>query len=137
MKLFIADTCDYNYISDTDYHWCNNGEILMFGLFQLDKPNNISMCGIQSRKFTTNITVADIDISIDFLREMLIESVEISMQCVVDSNGNFKVDLFDTFEFNINIIIDELLENASKFDIGEKLICCGRKLNSVNNLKTI
>ena len=40
MKVFIADTKPKGYISSTDYHWCDDNDLLMFGQFQLDKPHN-------------------------------------------------------------------------------------------------
>lgn len=57
MKVFIAEKRDKGNISTTDYHWCDDNDLLMFGQFQLENGNSseVAMCGIQSRKFTTHM----------------------------------------------------------------------------------
>ena len=133
MKLFIAEDREQGYISDFDYHWCDSEELLMFGQFQTEenrKGNEVSMVGIQSRKFTTHILVKDLDIPRDFFTELVVESVERAMDCVVDELGNYIVDFGEGwgFDFNVNDMVDELIEKASNFEHGDKLICKGRKI---------
>lgn len=136
MKLFVAEKRKQGYVSETDYHWCNNDDILIFGQFQTEenlKGNEVSMCGIQSRKFTTHILVKDLDIPKDFLLELITESVEKSMNCVVNDDGSYAVDLGEGWDmkFNINSILTELTDKADKFEDGEKVICRGRTITSV------
>lgn len=136
MKLFVAEKREKGYISETDYHWCDDDDILMFGQFQTEdnrKKNEVSMCGIQSRKFTTHILVKDLDIPKEFLLELITESVEKSMNCVVNDDGSYAVDLGEGWDmkFNINDILTELVDKAEKFEEGEKVICRGRVLTGV------
>jgi len=136
MKLFVAEKREQGYVSETDYHWCNDDDILMFGQFQTEenrKVNEVSMCGIQSRKFTTHILVKDLDIPREFLLELITESVEKAMNCVVNNDDSYAVDLGEGWgmKFNINDILTELTDKAEKFEDGEKVICRGRVLTSV------
>jgi len=136
MKLFVAEKREQGYISETDYHWCKDDDILMFGQFQTEenrKGNEVSMCGIQSRKFTTHILVKDLGIPKEFLLELITESVEKAMNCVVNEDGSYVVDLGEGWDmkFNINDILTELTDKAEKFEDGEKVICIGRVLKSV------
>jgi diaminopimelate epimerase len=130
MKVFVAEKRKQGYKSPTDYHWCDDNDLLMFGQFQLGNgnPSEVSMCGIQSRKFTTHIIVKDLKIDKDFYKELITESVEKAMDCKVDRNGDFSVDIAWGFHFNINDIINELLEKASQFEDGQKVKCYGRTL---------
>lgn len=133
MKLLVADVAEHGYVSPTDYHWCNNGDLLMFGQFQLDNdnPSHVAMCGINSRKFTTHILVKNVLISKSFYRELLTDSIEKAMNCKVDANGNFDVKIAWGFHFNINDIMNELIKKASKFEEGDKLKCFGRTLAKI------
>lgn len=132
MKVFIAEPKEKGYISPTDYHWCDDNEILMFGQFQIYNRNKIdvSMCGIETRKFTTYIVVKDINIDKDFYRELITESVETSMKISIEDDGKYKVELNDGFgmEFDINDIMNELIEKANCFNSGQKVKCVGRNL---------
>jgi diaminopimelate epimerase len=132
MKVLVADNNEQGVFGD-EYHWCNNGDLLMFGEFQTEdnrKGNEISMCGIKERTFTTFITVKDLDISKDFYKELLSESVEKAMLVKINKDGWYYVDFGDDWGFNKNINdhVDELLELAEQFNIGDKLYCRGRKL---------
>lgn len=130
MKLFIADTRERGRKTDTDYHWCDDGDILMFGQFQSEegRPSEIAMCGIKSRCFTTHILVKDLKITREFFLELLSDSIEKSMKCKVERNGDYKVTIGFEFAFNINDIANELIEKANKFEDGQKVRCYGRKL---------
>lgn len=138
MKVFIAEQHTKGYISPTDYHWCNDSEILMFGQFQIYNRNaiDVSMCGIETRKFTTHIIVKDMNIDKDFYKELITESVENSMKTVIGDDGKYKVEIdkfgmeSDKFgmEFDINNIMDELIEKANMFDNGQKVKCVCREL---------
>ena len=131
MKVFVADSRPKGYVNEKDYHWCDDNELLMFGQFQLGNgnPSEVSMCGIQSRKFTTHIVVKDMDIDKDFYRELLTESVEKAMCCEIDRNGNYEIEMGFSHHFNINDIMNELLEKASHFEDGKKVKCFGRTLS--------
>jgi diaminopimelate epimerase len=133
MKLFIADTRETGNVSPTDYHWCDNGDLLMFGQFQLGNgnPSEVGMCGINSRKFTTHILVKDLDIDKDFYKEVITESIEKAMKCKIDRNGDYEIEMGWGFHFNINDIMNELLDKASKFDVGQKVKCFGRELTAI------
>jgi hypothetical protein len=133
MKLFVADKAEQGYVSATDYHWCDNGDLLMFGQFQIDNnnPSQVSMCGINSRKFTTHIVVKNVLISKDFYRELLTDSIEKSMNCKIDRNGDYSIDIAWGFHFNVNEIMKELIEKASQFEVGDKIKCFGRKLTKI------
>ena len=134
MKIFVADVAKQGKVTDTDYHWCEDGEILTFGVFQTGSPNDVSMCGIKTRKYTTNIVVKDMKFGIDFLRELITESIERSMKCDVDSDGNFTIHMVsDNIEFNINDITKELVSKASRFEDGQKVSCIGREITIKNN----
>ena len=133
MKVFIADTRPQGKISPTDYHWCDDNDLLMFGQFQLGNgnPSEVAMCGIESRKFTTHILVKEMDIDKEFYRELLTESVEKAMGCEIDRNGNYEIEMGFSHHFNINDIMNELLEKASHFEDGQKVKCFGRTLSAV------
>lgn len=131
MKVFVADSCKHGYNSPTDHHWCDNDELLMFGQFQSGNgnPSEISMCGIQSRKFTTHIVVKDMNIDKKFYLELLIESIEKAMGCKIDKNGNYEINIGFIHSFNINNIMNELLQKAEYFEDGQRVRCFGRELN--------
>lgn len=135
MKVIVADTREEGNVSSTDYHWCDDGDLLMFGQFQLGNgnPSEVSMCGIKSSKFTTHILIKDLKIDEDFYRELLIESIEKSMNCKVDEDGNYGVGFGDNWDFNFNVndIMKELLDKASKFEDGQKVKCFGRDLTPI------
>ena len=132
MKVFIAENIEKGFNTPTDYHWCDTGELLMFGQFQIGNgnPSEISMCGIQSRKFTTHIMVKDIKINRDFYMELVTESVEAAMVCTINRDGDYGIEMGFSHHFNINDIVDELLEKAANFTDGEKVKCLGRTLTS-------
>ena len=90
MKVFVAEKRENGYNSQTDYHWCDDNDLLMFGQFQLGNgnPSEVAMCGINSRKFTTHILVKNLNIDKEFYRELITESVEKAMGCKIDRNGN-------------------------------------------------
>ena len=71
MKVFVADSIEKGFVNITDYHWCDNNDLLMFGQFQLGNgnPSEVSMCGINNRKFTTHIVVRDLNIDKFFYKE--------------------------------------------------------------------
>lgn len=74
MKVFVSQVSPKGYVSELDYNWCDDGEILMFGQFQgipNINPKDVSMCGVNTRKFTTRITVKELDISKEFLTEII------------------------------------------------------------------
>ena len=102
----------------------------MFGQFQLGNgnPTEVSMCGIKSRAFTTHIIVKDLKISKNFYRELITASVEKAMDCKIDRNGDYEIVMGWGFHFNINDIMNELLEKASHFDDEQKVRCFGRTL---------
>lgn len=133
MKVFIAETKEKGYNSATDYHWCDDNDLLMFGQFQLGNgnPSEVAMCGIQSRKFTTHILVKDMKIDKDFYRELITESVEKAMGCKIDRNGNYEIEVGFSHHFNINDIMNELLEKANCFSDGGKVKCFGRTLSAM------
>jgi hypothetical protein len=131
MKVFVSENITKSYNAPDDYHWCDGDELLMFGQFtsETGTPSEVSMCGIKSRKFTTHIVVKDIKITKEFYLELLIESVERSMRCVVGENGDYGVTVGFDFQFNIYDIMNELLDKADKFDTGDKIRCYGRILS--------
>ena len=133
MKVFVADNVEKGEVTSTDYHWCDNEDLLMFGVFQLGNgnPSEVSMCGVKSRKFTTHIIVKDLDIDEDFYRELLTNSIEKGMDCEVDENGEFEVDIAFGFKFSVHDIISELLNKANEFDDEQKVSCFGRTLTKV------
>jgi len=133
MKLFVADTREKGNKSPTDYHWCDDSDLLMFGQFQIGNgnPSEVGMCGINSRKFTTHILVKDININKEFYKEMITESVEDTMKCKIDGSGDYEIEMGFSHHFNINDIMNELLEKANKFTDGQKVRCFGRELTAI------
>ena len=136
MKVFVADIREKGKKTPIDYHWCDNGDLLMFGQFQTGNGNasEVSMCGIKSRAFTTHILVKDLNITRDFYRELITESIEMAMGCKIDRNGDYHVNIAWGFHFNINDIMNELLEKASQFDDGDKVKCFGRTLSKTGRV---
>lgn len=136
MKLFVAEKRNKGYISETNYHWCDNDDILIFGEFQTDDINNpkdVSMCGIASRAYTTHILVKDINIPYYYLFELIKDSTEKSMECYVNTEGDYIVDLGEfKAKFNIHDRIKELTEKANKFNDGDKVICRGRTITKID-----
>lgn len=131
MKVFVAPYPGINYISDLKYNWCNENEILTFGLFQTEAgtPSEISMCGINSRKFTTDIEIKNLDIDKQFYTELIKNSIENSMDCVIDDyTGNFEIEVGFPMSFNLFKMIEELIEKANEFQIGDIVKCYGRNL---------
>lgn len=133
MKVFIADKIEKGYINATDYHWCDDNELLMFGQFQLGNgnPSEVCMFGYDTRKGTTHIIVKDINMDKDFYKELLTESIENSMNCKIDRNGDYTINIAWGFHFNINDIINELIEKANQFEDGQKVKCFGRTLSKI------
>jgi len=137
MKLFIAEKHKKGYNSKKDYHWANNGEILMFGQFQTannrqGKGTEFSMCGIKTRKFTTHIIVKETDKTKEEIFNMILDSIEKSMKCKVNYDGTYKIDLGGfVMDGNINDIFSELIEKAEQFNDGDKVMCRGRKILKV------
>lgn len=130
MKVFVAEEQANGYINAQEYHWCDNYDLLMFGQFQLGNgnPSEVSMCGINSRKFTTFIMVKELNIDREFYKELITASVEKAMQTTIDRNGDYEIDVAWGFHFNINDIVDELLEKANKFNADDRVICRGRTI---------
>jgi len=132
MKILISDDRKCGYIHEKDYHWTKNGEVLMFGQFQTEnnrKTNEWSMLGIESRKFTTHIFVRDLPLTKQFYKEMIVDSVEKAMKTSIGNDGVYIVSFGDWgFNFNINDMVDELIQKASVFSDGDKLVCVGRIL---------
>ena len=133
MKVFVAGIREKGNNSSTDYHWCDNNDLLMFGQFQLGNgnPSEIAMCGIQSRKFTTHIIVKDLKIDKVFYKELITESIEKAMNCNIDRDGDYKIKMGFSMHFNVNDIMDELLEKANYFSDGQSVKCFGRKLSII------
>lgn len=137
MKVFVADNKKKQYVNATNYHWCADGDLLMFGQFQLGNgnPSEVSMCGINSRAFTTHIVVKDLKIDKDFYRELITESVEKAMNCTIDRNGDYSIEMGFTHHFNINDIMNELLDKADDFEDGQKVVCRGKTLMTATAAK--
>lgn len=135
MKVFVAESIEKGFVNSTDYHWCDNNDLLMFGQFQLGKgnPSEVSMCGINNRKFTTHIVVRDLQIDKFFYKELIANSVENAMGCVIDRNGDYEIEMGFSHHFNINNIMDELLEKANEFNNGQKVRCDGKTLIKIKN----
>lgn len=130
MKVFIAEPGENQFVSSTDYKWCDDGELLMFGQFQLENsnPTNVSMCGIKTRCFTTRIIVKDLEIDREFYTELLSESVEKSFDCIIAEDGTFHIDAGLASELNIHNIVSELLNKASQFSDGQRVKCIGKTI---------
>lgn len=113
--------------------WCDDNDLLMFGQFQENDVgvSNFSMCGVNSRKFTTHIVVKDLDITKEFYKELIVGSVEKGMECKIDENGLYTINFFGKFTFDINIIVEELLEKANKFQDHQKVRCLGTELFTI------
>ena len=133
MKVFVADEVASGYNGKTDYHWCDDNDLLMFGQFQLGNgnPSEVSMCGINSRHFTTHIVVRELNIDMDYYKELITDSVEASMRCKIDRNGDYEIEMGFSHHFNINDVMTELLDKANQFSDGERVSCFGRKLTSL------
>jgi hypothetical protein len=86
------------------------------------------MCGINNRKFTTHIIVKDLNIPKDFYKELLTNSVEKAMNCIIDRNGDYDIDIAWGMHFNINDVMNELLDKANYFNDGDEVQCFGRTL---------
>lgn len=129
MKVFVAKIGEKYYKSLNNYNWCDQNELLMFTQFYTSgNPSNVSMCGIKSRKFTTEIIVKDMEISKEFFKELLTESVEKAFQCTINQNGSFEIDILLKHKFNINDMIEELLQKANVFEDGQKVKCIDRDI---------
>ncbi len=133
MKIFVAAEAEEGKISDTNYHWAKNGELLMFGQFQTEegRSDEISMCGVETRKFTTHIIVKDMDIDREFFKGLIVESVERSMKCKIMEDGKYKVDIAFGFVFDIEQIIDELIKKANQFEDGQEVKYYGRTITAI------
>lgn len=134
MKLFVAESRPIGRISDTAYHWTYNGEILMFQTFKGDPNKNISMCGIRSQKFTTFIQVKELDVSPEFVYELMTEAVEKSKQCVVEDDGKYTVGLGEGWDmtFNLKVQFMELVMLAAKFEDGQQVALKDGKIIKVS-----
>jgi hypothetical protein len=131
MKLFIADKAEKGYRNENDYHWCASGDILMFGQFQTGNgnPSEVSMCAILDRKFTTHIIVKEVNINRDFLTELMIDSIEKAYNLIIEPSGWFFIEIGGiVFDFNIDAIVQEIIDKASVFNDGQKVICKGRNI---------
>ena len=50
------------------------------------------------------------------------------MGCVIDRNGDYEIEMGFSHHFNINDIMNELLEKANEFYDGQKVRCDGKTL---------
>ena len=123
MKVFVAEPGEIGKVNNTDYKWCEDKELLMFGMFQLGNgnPSEISMCGFDTRKFTTHITVKDLDLSRIVYENFYKNSVNTISKSKIDSES-------------LKELVDELLEKAAVFENNEKVTCEGRTLYSIKEL---
>jgi hypothetical protein len=131
MKFFVADIAPFGQRSDEDFHWVKSGEILIYPFFQ--KHNDNSLLGISSLKFTTHITVKTIDIPEQFFKELVYTSF-----CEMQEKKELE---FSEIE-EINNICKDLLEKASCFNDGDKVVVYGKRFflvhknNLGNNIET-
>lgn len=126
MKLFVASTNDIYYISESNHNYCNLNELLIIPYLQ---KNEYSMLGMNCLKTTTKIKVKDLNISLDFLRELLQPVYEKLYNARIDKNGCFDINIVNTdFYLPANFFedIDDLILKASYFNDGQELLLKGR-----------
>lgn len=126
MKILVA-TSQGKWIT-SDVFECNEGEIVIFPLFQslwnLNK-DEIYMHGIESHKRTTTVTIKDIKIPLSFYKELITESIESQYKVYIEKDGSFTIS---EMILNVNDIVNELLEKCEEFKIGDLIKIDGRQL---------
>lgn len=50
------------------------------------------------------------------------------MNTVIDRRGNYSIEMGFSHHFNINDIMNELLQKASVFEHGDEVVCFGKNL---------
>jgi hypothetical protein len=126
MKVFVAtDKGDW---LDSDVLECENDEIVIFPLFQslynINK-DEIYMQGITTKKVTTTVTIKNLKIPFDYYKELIKESIESEHKIYIDDDGYFKVN---DVRFDLNEIIDELIDKCNEFKIGDIIKIDGKQL---------
>jgi hypothetical protein len=122
MKIFVAEKCNQGKISENNFHWTDDNDIVFFCIYNNHLFNSDAMCGINSLKFTTHVKVSDININREFYKELIQQALEIVIGHKFDSENNIRFNAMD-YEYIINIddFIDNLLQCASKFKNGDKI----------------
>lgn len=132
MKVFVAGNVGIKgRVTNQEYHWCEDGEILVFSQIK-GADDDISMCGIDSRTFTTHIVVKELNISIEYYRELITDSTDKAVSDLLKFCKELNVKPFNSeLGLNLDEMIDELIDKASKFIDGDKVKCLGRNLSIV------
>jgi hypothetical protein len=126
MKLFRAEARRDGYWGETNFRWCNENEILVFGQFQNER--DVCMVGLETRKGATHIILSELDISLGFYKDLFIRSVEKGFNCTVDEQGFYSLNNGGGQYYNVNELVDELVRKAADFNVGDRLKCLGRNI---------
>jgi hypothetical protein len=124
MKIIVA-TKEGKWLS-SDITDCDEGEIVIFPVSQSEwnlNKEEIFMIGVTSETLTSSVTIKNIKIPIDFYKELIINFIEKKYRTYIEPNGKFKVN---DVTYNLNDIVDELLELSSKYKEGDILKIDGR-----------
>lgn len=129
MKVFLQNNNGViGFVSETCYNWCIAGELLYMSPFQLQSnPSAVSLTGITSKKYTTEIIVKDLDITRQFFKELVSDCIQQCFNCdIIDDE--FEVTIGFALRFNINKICDDILDLANQFNDGDIVECRGRNI---------
>ena len=145
MKVLVADADSGHAVGGlSDVQWCKPNEILIFGLFQQDSQyggNVRTMRGVLTNQPTSQIVVRELNIDREFYAELIATGLEANVGTTVDPSGDFSIEIPVTgdeqyeyryvFTFSLPLLVSELLCLAEGFEDGERVVCCGRQLQSV------
>lgn len=131
MKVFISMLINDSWFS-SEINKCFEDEIVIFPLFQTEwnlTKDEIFMMGITSKKMTATITVRNLNISEEFYKELIKESIEEYWKIRINYDGTFKVK---ETSYNLNNITSELIRKAEKFNEYETLKISGKQIYNFN-----
>jgi hypothetical protein len=122
MKILVSHN------PEEEHNVATNGELVMFSLYQ--KSEDSSMIGITSGLFTHFVKVEYLKIDKDLIYSILKEVVEERYKAKFKGENEFEVMSY--FRYDLNEIVDELIEQASKFEVGDILEVEGKELKKVS-----
>ncbi len=138
MKIFVAQHHPHGHNSDRNYHKANNGEILVFPHLTHRRKytkKDYGMVGITSKKSTSKITVKDVNISVEYYKELISEYIESQFTTKIEPSGKYTIDTHTPIKYDVNELLSELLFKAEQFNECDNLAVFRRGVRYANTFK--
>jgi hypothetical protein len=119
MKVFVCDGEPREMDVVENFNLAKDGELMMFNP-NISK-NDVGMLGINTFGLSTCIKVVDLNLSFDFVVELITKAVEKHYSVLVDEKGNFTLGIKNPKSYNIFEQVKDLIKKASVFEHGTKV----------------